>query len=92
MCTIDIGIGHDDDLIISQLCNIKVISVSFRKSAAKCIDHRLDLCIGKHLINTCFFDIQNLTANRQDRLEITVSCRFCRSPRRISLHDKNFAF
>ncbi len=89
MCTVHIGIGHNNNLVIAKLCNIKIISISFRKSAAKCIDHRLDLRIGKHLVNTCLFNIQNLTSNRKDCLIITVSGCLCRTACGISLYDKD---
>ena len=51
MRTIDIGIGHDDDLVIAEFTDIKVVAVSFGKTAAKCIDHGLDLGIGKNLVD-----------------------------------------
>ena len=73
MGTVHVGIGHDDDLVIPQLADIKVISISFGKSAAKCIDHRLDLCIRQHFIDTCFFHVQDLTTDWKDCLEHTVS-------------------
>ena len=57
MRSIDIGIRHNDDFVVTKLRNIKVVSISFRKAAAKRIDHRLDLCIGKHLINAGFLYI-----------------------------------
>ena len=57
MCSIDVGICHDDDLVIAQFRDVKIIAVSFGKTTSKCIDHRLDLCICKHLVNTCFLNI-----------------------------------
>ncbi len=35
MASVHIGIRHQDDLIIFQFCDIKVISITFRKSAAE---------------------------------------------------------
>ena len=46
MGTIHIRIGHDDNFVIAELCNIKIIPISFRKTATKCVDHRLDFRIG----------------------------------------------
>ncbi len=66
MRTIHIGISHDHDLVVTKLRDIKVISVSFGESTSKCIDHSLDLRIGKHLVNSCFLHIQDLTSDRQE--------------------------
>ena len=92
VCSIHIRIGHDNDFIIAQLTDIKVIAISFGKAAAKCIDHGLDFCIGKYFINTCFFYVQDLTTDWQDCLEHTVSGCLRRTAGRISLDDKNLAF
>ena len=57
MRSIHIGICHNDDLVITQLRNIKIVSETFRKSTAESIDHRLDLCIGKYFVDRCLFHI-----------------------------------
>ncbi len=81
MRTVNVGIRHDDDLVIPKLAYIEVISISFRKAAAERIDHGLDLCIRQHLIDTCFFNVQNLTSDWQDCLIISVSGSLGRSTR-----------
>jgi hypothetical protein len=35
MRAVDIGIGHDDDLVVAQLRDVEVISVAFREAAAE---------------------------------------------------------
>ena len=92
MGTVHVRISHDDDLIITQFADVKVISVSFGKSTAKCIDHCLDLCVCQYFIDTCFFHIQDLTTDWQDCLEHTVSGRLCRTSGRIPLHNENLTF
>ncbi len=57
MCPVNIRISHNNNLIITKLSDIKIIPIAFGKSTAKGIDHRLDFCIGEHLINACFFHI-----------------------------------
>ena len=51
MCTVHIGIGHDDDLVIPQFGNIKI----FMNTGTKCRDHRTDLRIAVNSIQSCFF-------------------------------------
>ena len=91
MRPIHIGISHDHNLVVTKLRNIKVISVSFGESTSECIDHGLDLRIGKHFVNGCFLHIQDLTSDRKDCLIITVAGSLCGTSRRISLYDKDLA-
>ena len=89
MRPVHIGISHDHNLVVTKLCNVKIISISFGESTSECIDHGLDLRIGKHFVNGCFLYIQDLTSDRKDCLVITVTCSLCGTSRRISLYDKD---
>ena len=91
MRTVHIGIGHNDNLVVAKLADIKVVAVSLRKTASKGIDHGLDLGIGKDFVNASFFYIQNLASNRQDGLEMAVSGSLGGTAGRISFDDKNLA-
>ena len=51
MTAVDIGIRHQNNLMVSKLCNIEVIAVALGKTAAEGIDHRLDFRIGENLIH-----------------------------------------
>lgn len=77
MRPIHISISHDHDLVVTKLRNVKIISVSFGESASECIDHGLNLRIGKHLINSSLLHIQYLTSDRKDRLIITITGSLC---------------
>ena len=90
MSTIHIRIGHNHNLVVTKFSDIKVISIAFGKSASKCIDHSLDFCVCKHLVNGGFLHIQDLTADRKDCLVITISGSLCRATSGISLYDKDF--
>ena len=92
MRSVHIRIRHNNNLVIPQLGDIKIISIALGKTAAKGIDHCFDLRICKNFINTCFFHIQNLTANGQNCLKCTISCSFCASSCGIPLYNKNLAF
>ncbi len=50
MCTVNIGIGHDNDLVITEFTDIKVIM----DTCTKCSDHSLDLCIAVNSVKTGF--------------------------------------
>ena len=92
MSAVHIRIRHDDDLVIAKLRDIKIVPIPFRKTAAERIDHGFDLGIGKHLVDTGLLHIQNLPADRKNCLISPVSGGLGASSRRISLHDKDFAF
>ena len=92
MRTVHIGIRHDDDLVIAQPGNIKIIAVTLGKSAAECVDHGLDLCICQNLIDAGFLHVQDLTADRQDRLIHTISRCLGTAARRITLYDEDLTF
>ncbi len=51
MAAVHIGIRHQDNLMVAQLADIKVIPIALGKTAAKGINHGFYLCIGKNLIH-----------------------------------------
>ena len=57
MSTVHIRICHDNDFIITQLADIEIVAISFRKTTSKSIDHGFDFGIGQYLINGSFFYI-----------------------------------
>ena len=85
MRTVDVGIGHDDDLVISQLALIEF----FTDSCAERHNDRLELLIGIHLIDTGLLDVEHLTPERQDGLILTLSSLLCRSACGVSLYDED---
>ena len=83
MSTIDIGIGHDDDFMITQFCDIKI----FMNTSTKCSDHCFNLCIAVDSVQTGFLYVEDLTTERKDCLCCTVTCCLGGTTRRISLYD-----
>ena len=85
MCAVHIRIRHDNNFIITQLCNIKVIAVAFGKTAAESVYHRFYFRIGEHLVNAGLFHVQDFAPDRQDGLIGTIPCRLCTAARGISV-------
>ena len=85
MRAVDIGIGHDDDLVVAQFGDIEIVV----DSGSECRNHRFDLGIGINFIETCFLHIQDFSTQRQDRLRCTASCGFCGTARGISLNQED---
>ena len=57
MSAIYVCIGHDDDFVVTQFADIKIIAVTLGKATAKSINHSFNFCIGQDFVNTCFFYI-----------------------------------
>src|SRR5205807_9577479 len=80
MLTIYVCILHDDDPAVTELGDIKAafilaVAILFRfaDACANGSDHRLDLVVLEKLIFTRFLDVDQLAANRQDRLITTIA-------------------
>ena len=58
MSSIHIGIGHDDDLVISKLLYIEVLM----DTCSKCGDHGFDFFISKDSVYSCLLNIKDLTS------------------------------
>ena len=84
MGAVDIGIGHNDDLMISELGLIEFIS----DSCAECSNNRLKFLVGIHLIDTCLLYIKHLTPKRKDRLVLSLTTLLSGTAGGISLNDE----
>ena len=88
MSAVHIGIGHQDDLVVTELGNIKI----FVDTRTKGGDHSFDLGIGINLVKTRLLHIQDLTSKRQNGLGRTGSGCLCGSACGISLYDIDLTF
>src|SRR5690606_38438731 len=84
MSPIHIGIRHNDNFMIADFFNVQNIPNANTKSNNK----TLDFIIGKYSIHTGLFHVQNLTAQRQDSLSLTVSTHLRATSRRITLYNE----
>ena len=92
MRTVDIGIGHDDNLMIAQLADVWCLRVFFCSDGhAKRTENVGDFLIVENLMLHRLFNVKNLTAQRKDGLMHTVTAHLCRTACRVSLDDKQFA-
>lgn len=88
MGSVDIGICHDNNLVIAQLTDIKIISVPFRKPQPNALIIVLISALASTL-SILAFQHSEFSADRHDRLIHTVSRHFGGTTGRISLYDKN---
>ena len=67
---VDVGIGHDHDLAVAQLRDVELVLTD---PGAQRGDDRADLLVAQHLVEARLLDVEDLAAQRQDRLETTIS-------------------
>src|SRR6202040_3068149 len=84
----DVGIGHQDQLAVAQLARIEVVLAD---PASQRRDHGANLFVPQHLVVPGLLDVENLSLQRKDRLELTVAALLGRPACRLSLDKVEFA-
>ena len=87
MRAVDIGIRHQDDPVIAQLGQVKIVV----DAGAQGRDDGPDFHQGQHLVRRCLFHVKNLAAQRQNGLEAPVAALFGRAAGGIALDQVNLA-
>ena len=80
-------IRHADDAVVAQLALVEIVV----DAAAERGDHALDLLVFEHAVEPRLFDVQDLAAQGQDRLEPPVAPLLCRAARRVALDEVDLA-
>ena len=92
MRTVHVGIGHDDNLIITELLIIGFLAVLAQtKAYTQSLDDIVHLLMLESLVPHHALHIEDLTANGQDGLELTLSALLGRTACGVTLHDEEFA-
>ena len=86
MAAVHVGVGHDDDLVITELLHVEV----FSQASAQSGDDRHELVIAIDLIGTGFLHIQHFPPQRQDGLESGISSLGGGATCGVALHDIDF--
>ena len=69
MGSIHIRVCHDDDFVIPELRRIEIV---FANTGAHGGNQRPNFLMAQHSVVACFFDVEDLTLKRQNRLETAV--------------------
>ena len=85
MTSVNIGISHNNDLVISSFGDVKIFPAD---SCSQCSDQGSNFIIGKHFVKPSFFHIQDLSLWRKKRLVFAVTPLFGRASRRVTLHQE----
>ena len=84
MRAVDIGVGHHDNLIITQI----LVAIMRTEAAAERLRQIRELLIGRELVARRRSDVENFPAQRQHRLIHAVSPFLGRAAGRIALDDE----
>src|SRR5262245_30704906 len=85
--TVDVGVRHEDDLVVAQLADVEVVV----DPSAKCGNERLDLIVLQYPVYAVLLDMEDLAADRQDRVDQRIATTLGRTSGRVSLHDDELA-
>ena len=91
MRAIDVGVGHDDDLVVAQLVDVSLFGILAIDTEAYTdtlddIHYRFSL---EHAVPLHFLHIQDLTAQGQDSLEMTVTTLLGRTTCGVTLDEED---
>ncbi len=84
---VDVGVGHDDHAVVPQLLDVELVA----DATADGGDDRLDLGVREHLVDAVLLAVDDLAAERQDRLEVLVARVDGGAARRVALDEVDLA-
>ena len=87
MRAVDIGVGHDDDLVVAHLLDVEIVAPDARAQRG---DQRADLVGTEHLVEARALHVQDLAAQGQDGLVLPVAALFGRAAGAVTLDDEQF--
>ena len=88
MGSVDVGVGHDDDLMVAQFLQLKPVAAD---SASESGDHGADFLVLQDFVQPGFLHIEDFTADRQDRLETAVASHLGGAASGIPFDDVDLA-
>ena len=87
MLAVDVGIGHQHDLVVPGLLDVEVLA----DAGAERRDHRLDFVVAERAVEARLLDVEDLAAQRQDRLGLGVATLHGRAAGRVALDEEDLA-
>src|SRR5918997_1517563 len=87
VAAVAVGVGHQHDLVVPALRHVEGLP----HAGADGADHGLYLDVGEDLVHVGLLDVEDLAAQRQDGLEISLPALLGQTPRRVALDDVQLA-
>ena len=89
MGTVDVSVGHDDDAVVAQLFDVEVLAPD---RSAERHDQITDLLGTEHAIETGALDVEDLAAERQDGLVVSIAPLGGGATGGVALDEEQFGF
>ena len=86
---VDVGVGHDHDAVVANAFRLVFL---FADPGAEGGDEGDQFLAGEHLLEAGLFDVQDLAAQREDRLVAAVAALLGGAACGIALHDEQLGF
>ena len=91
MGAVDVGVGHDDDLVVAQLVDVEAFAIFVAADAgAECGDQRADFGRRQHLVEAGALDVEDFSAQGQHGLVLAVARLLGGAAGRVALDDEDF--
>ena len=87
MGAVDVGVGHDHDLVIAQLLEVELLAAD---AGAERLDQRADFLRAEHPVEARALDVEDLALQRQDRLVLAVAALLGRAAGAVALDQEQF--
>ena len=84
---VDVGVGHDDDPAVATLAEVLILADADADGG----DHAADFFVGEDFVFARLVGVDDLAAQRQDRLELAQAAAFGRAAGRVTFDEVQFA-
>ena len=88
VASVHVGVGHQDDFAVAQFGGIEIF---FADAGAERRDHGANFFVPQHLVVARFFDVENFSLERKDRLEAAVASLFGGAACGLAFDQEQFA-
>src|SRR5437867_777211 len=88
MRPVHVGIGHDDDLVVTEPRGVEVVLAD---AGPERRDHAADFLVAQHLVIAGLLHVEDFALERQDSLEPAVPALLGSSACRFALDQEDFA-
>jgi len=88
VAAVDVRVGHENYFVIAELRSVEII---FADAGAESGDDGANFFVAEHLVVTRFFDVENFSFEREDRLIAAIAAAFGGAAGGFTLDEEEFA-
>ena len=88
MTAVNVSVSHDNDFAVAQTFEVKFLA----NVGAKRLNHGADFRMPHDFVDAGFFDINDFSLQRQNRLNARIAAAFGGTTGRITFDQEDFGF